>query len=49
MIVEKGWWKLTITGVDHMNETDRHYIAEWIRQGFNEGEIIHEKEENEDK
>lgn len=35
-----GWWKLTVTGVDELNDADKEHIAELIKQGYTEGEIV---------
>lgn len=49
--MKTGWWKLNITWTDedmdeHMflNDTDREHIAECIKEGYREGEIIQEDE-----
>jgi hypothetical protein len=38
---DRGWWKLTFTGVNELNDIDREHIAKLIVDGFTEGEIIH--------
>jgi hypothetical protein len=39
---ERGWWKLSIEGVDELNDVDREHIAKLIIEGYSQGEIIHE-------
>ena len=39
---ERGWWKLSIEGVDELNDIDREHIAKLIIEGYSQGEIIHE-------
>lgn len=46
MAVERGWWKLTTTV--EPNDTDLEHIAELIKQGYTEGEIVGGDEEEDD-
>ena len=39
---ERGWWTLTFTGVDELNDSDREHIAQLIAEGFTSGEIVQE-------
>lgn len=45
MTTRRGWWKLTFIGVDELNENDLERIAEQIKEGFNQGEVVQEREE----
>jgi len=43
----RAWWRLTLENVDfagmmELNDTDREHIAKLIKEGYSEGEIIHE-------
>lgn len=38
---DRGWWKLTFTGVKELTDIDREHIAKLIVDGCTEGEIIH--------
>jgi hypothetical protein len=40
---KSGWWKLKITGVDELEDGDKYHIAEAIKEGYTEGEIVQEK------
>ena len=40
-----GYWKIEITGVDELTDTDREHIASLIKEGFSEGEIIQDETE----
>jgi len=48
----RGWWKIEINGIDKdlsladLNECDLEHIADLIKEGFREGEIIHEESNN---
>ena len=42
----RGWWHLTVENVDseetiELNDSDREHIARLIKEGYNQGEIIH--------
>ncbi len=41
----KGFWRLDVTGVDELSDCSKEHIAELIKQGFTEGEVIEENEE----
>ncbi len=43
-----GWWKLSTTGIDlrKLNEISLEHIADLIKKGFTEGEIIQDDEED---
>lgn len=43
--MERGWWNLTITGVEELTDADREHIAACINGGFTSGEIVQEDEE----
>ena len=40
----RGWWKLQVTmhSGSEVNDSSKEHIAEMIKQGFTEGEIIQE-------
>ncbi len=40
----RGWWTLTWSGVDKLNDSDKDHIGESIKRGFTSGEIIQESE-----
>jgi len=47
MANERGWWKLTYNSVESDNdldldEADLEHIAEAIKEGYTEGEIVGE-------
>jgi len=42
--VATGWWTLTTTGVEP-NEIDLENIAEMIKQGYTNGQLVHDDEE----
>lgn len=42
-----GWWKIEFTVKP--NETDLEHIAKLIKEGFTEGEILHDDEDEEAK
>jgi hypothetical protein len=42
-----GWWRLNIEGTK-LNDADRQHIAEMIEEGYEEGEICHEEEDDEE-
>ena len=42
-IMKRGWWKITYT--IEPNEVDLEHIAGLIKQGYIEGEMIQEDEE----
>ena len=51
--MKTGWWSLQITWTDeHMDEhmfltdTDREHIAECIKEGYKEGQLTHEEDED---
>jgi hypothetical protein len=39
-----GWWTLQIDGIEELTDEDREHIAECIKNGYTEGEIIQEDE-----
>jgi len=41
-----GWWKFSTTGIDlrKLNEISLEHIADLIKKGFTEGEIIQDDE-----
>ena len=39
---QRGWWKLTWTGVDELDDFTIEHIAELISDGYTQGEIIQE-------
>lgn len=50
--MKEGWWRLTITWTDEemdefmfLTDTDREHIADCIKNGCDEGELIHEENE----
>ena len=43
--MKRGWWTLTTTGVDELNDIDREHIAELIKEGFTSGEILQDEED----
>ena len=52
--MKSGWWKLSITWTDEdmdqfmfLDDADRDHIAELIKDGYKEGELIHEYDEGE--
>lgn len=50
MIIVRGWWRLEITDLDQDHHIDRNdestleYIGKMITDGFNQGELIQERE-----
>lgn len=49
--MKRGWWKFTWESVGEnditeLNECDLEHIADCIKQGYTEGEIIQEEEED---
>lgn len=43
----RGWWHLIVENIDsdsymELNDTDREHIAKLIKEGYNQGEIIHD-------
>lgn len=46
MASKNGWWTLECT--IEPNDSDLEHIAEAIRDGFTEGEIIQDEEDDED-
>lgn len=48
METKRGWWRLIYIGdIDELNESDREHIADLVRQGYNQGELIHQIEDDE--
>ena len=49
--MERGWWKIEYGAVSdnfiEPNETDLAHIGEMIRQGYLEGEIVQDSQEEE--
>ena len=45
--IKRGWWKLEISGVDELTNCDQEHIAEKIKEGYNQGEIVQEEENDE--
>ena len=50
--MKTGWWKLNITWTDEdmdehrfLTDIDREHIAECIKEGYKEGQLVHEDEE----
>ena len=45
-IMKKSWWKLIITDYPNFdpNDADLEHIAELIKQGYHQGELIQEEE-----
>lgn len=41
----KGWWTLEWTGPSDLTNDTKNHIANLIQDGFTEGEIIQDKEE----
>ena len=39
-----GWWKITFTG-EEPNDIDLEHVAGLIKEGYTEGEIVHEHDE----
>lgn len=46
MTTKTGWWKLETTGDFDLDDTDRDHIANLVRQGYIQGQLIHEEEDN---
>lgn len=47
MIQERrGWWTLTIEGVEELNDVDREHIAERVKEGFTSGQVCQELEDD---
>ena len=44
MAKSRGWWKLEV-GDCYPNECDIEHIADLIRQGYTEGEICEDEED----
>ena len=46
--MKKSWWKLIITDYPNFdpNDADLEHIAELIKQGYHQGQLIQEEEEN---
>jgi len=49
METKKSWWKLTIEDYPNYkpNDIDLEHIAEMIKQGYDQGELIQENESEE--
>jgi len=49
MEIKTSWWKLTIEDYPNYepNDADLEHIAEMIKQGCNQGELIQEGEDDE--
>ena len=47
-IMKKSWWKLIITDYPNFdpNDADLEHIAELIKQGYHQGQLIQEEEKN---
>lgn len=48
----RGWWKLTVENVDNdenleLSNADLEHIAEQVKEGFTEGEIVADNDEEE--
>ncbi len=50
--MKTGWWKLNVTWTDEdmdehrfLTDIDREHIAECIKEGYKEGQLVHEDEE----
>lgn len=46
--MKTGWWKLTITGVDELNDSDLEHISDLILLGYREGQIIQDEEQQDE-
>jgi len=46
MAKDAGWWHIVYTV--EPSDFDREHIAQLIRQGYTEGEIVQSKEDEED-
>ena len=47
-MTKRGWWKLKVEGLDEdLDDNDLEHIAELVRDGYNQGEILHDVEEEE--
>jgi len=45
--MENSWWKLIVVDDDfELDDIDREHIAKCIIAGFNEGQLIHEIDED---
>ena len=46
-MTKRSWWKLIITDYPNFdpNDADLEHIAEQIKQGMHQGELIQEEEE----
>ena len=46
--MKKSWWKLIITDYPNFdpNDADLEHIAELIKQGYHQGQLIQEEEKN---
>ena len=44
--MKRSWWKLTIDDYPNYepNDADLEHIAELIKQGYNQGELVQEEE-----
>ena len=51
MKIKRSWWSLKIKGYPEYepNDVDLEHIAEMIKQGCNQGELIQEDQESEDQ
>ena len=47
--MKTGWWRLTFTGVDELTDEDKIHISEGIVAGCEEGEILQEEDDSDDK
>jgi len=43
IVMERGWWKLTYTGVNRLSECTEEHIGQKIAEGYTEGEIFQEE------
>lgn len=41
----RGWWELNVQDFE-MNDNDREYVGEMIKQGFTSGELVHEDDDS---
>ena len=44
-----GYWYLSFTGVDELNDTDQEHIAKLIKEGFTSGEVIQDDYDDDDE
>lgn len=48
--MERGWWHLKIEGFEHdqLSESTLEHIAECIKQGYTQGEVLEETNDDEE-